>query len=130
MVNSSDFVDRLEKILEYYNLNASALAEKINFNRSTISHLLSGRNKPSLEFVIKLHQQFPEIDTDWLLFGTGNFPSLPEEGKLSAEKKNLNLFSEVADTEERATVKNENNKMGIEKIIIFYEDGSFKVYQN
>src|SRR5690606_12794327 len=130
MVNSSDFVDRLEKILEYYNLNASALAEKINFNRSTISHLLSGRNKPSLEFVIKLHQQFPEIDTDWLLFGTWNFPSLPEEGKLSAEKKNLNLFSEVADTEERATVKNENNKMGIEKIIIFYEDGSFKVYQN
>ena len=68
MVNTSTFTKRLEKILDYYSLSAAAFAEEIDFNRSTISHLLSGRNKPSLEFVMKLYQKFPEVDMDWLLF--------------------------------------------------------------
>lgn len=137
MVNTSDFTKRLEKILEYYNLSAAAFAEEIDFNRSTISHLLSGRNKPSLEFVMKLYQKFPEIDMDWLLFGKGSFPSSSENNtsksvneKASAvENKNLDLFSEENISTKQETFSGEKGK-DIERIVIFYKDGTFNAYQN
>lgn len=138
MVNATDFTKRLEKIMDYYALSAAALAEEIDFNRSTISHLLSGRNKPSLEFVMKLYQKFPEIAMDWLLFGKGSFPSLSENPN-SYESTNQKTASEAKSMANR-TVKDyeaqnrptEDTSLfnGIEKIVIFYADGSFKVYQN
>ena len=69
MVNSTDFAKRLEKILDYYGLSATVFSEKIDFNRSTISHLISGRNKPSLEFVMKVVHTFEEVNLYWLLNG-------------------------------------------------------------
>ena len=45
MVNIDDFIKRLEIILDYYNLSASAFADKINVQRSSLSHLLSGRKQ-------------------------------------------------------------------------------------
>ncbi len=62
MVNIDDFVKRLETLLEYYNLNASSFADKIGVQRSSLSHLLSGRNKPSLDFILKILEVFPEVD--------------------------------------------------------------------
>ena len=81
MVNSTEFAKRLQKVLDFYGLSATAFSEKIDFNRSTISHLLSGRNKPSLEFVMKVLNQFPEVGLYWLLNGTGNFPSTSSSEK-------------------------------------------------
>ena len=54
MVNIEDFIKRLEKILDYYSLTASSFADKIGVQRSSMSHLLSGRNKPSLDFILKI----------------------------------------------------------------------------
>ena len=146
MVNSKDFVKRLEKILEYYSLSAAAFAEKVDFNRSTISHLLSGRNKPSLEFVMKLLKEFPEVEMNWLLYGKGTFPSTLEKLDekvvskrkiINPEEKPLNLFSEADSIPsfEKNIVKNliPQNRGGealIDKIVIFYSDGTFNVYQN
>ena len=81
MVNSTEFAKRLQKVLDFYGLSATAFSEKIDFNRSTISHLLSGRNKPSLEFVMKVLNQFPEVGLYWLLNGKGNFPSTSSSEK-------------------------------------------------
>ncbi|CAM3393600.1 helix-turn-helix transcriptional regulator [Aequorivita lipolytica] len=138
MVNGSDFTKRLEKILEYYSLTAAAFAEEIDFNRSTISHLLSGRNKPSLEFIMKLYQKFPEVDMDWLLFGKGNFPSTsdnnldkaPKEKSVIRKEPTMDLFSKENISEIPNAVHANKNQKQIEKIIIFYVDGSFNVYQN
>jgi plasmid maintenance system antidote protein VapI len=146
MVNIKDFVKRLEKVLEYYNLSATAFAEKIDFNRSTISHLLSGRNKPSLEFVLKLLKEFPEVEMNWLLFGKGNFPSTSENltEKVTHKRKQSNisanpvdLFSETNLPESKEDIspemkiaQNKNYETEIDKIVIFYNDGSFNVYQN
>ena len=138
MVNTSDFMKRLEKILEYYALSAAAFAEELDFNRSTISHLLSGRNKPSLEFVMKLYQKFPEVDMDWLLFGKGTFPSTSEniiepknenQKKSVSEEKSPDLFSQENVGTKSMEPSNQNIKE-IERIVIFYKDGSFNVYQN
>jgi len=52
-------------------LSASQFADKIGVQRSSVSHVLSGRNKPSLEFVQKILLAYPEISSDWILFGTG-----------------------------------------------------------
>ena len=74
MINTDDFVKRLETIFDYYGLTASSFADKINVQRSSISHLLSGRNKPSLDFILKVIESFPEVELLWLLNGKGNFP--------------------------------------------------------
>ncbi|HPE82832.1 MAG: helix-turn-helix transcriptional regulator [Aequorivita sp.] len=139
MINSSDFVKRLEKIMEYYGITATTFAEKMDFNRSTISHLLSGRNKPSLEFVMKLLQKFPEVEMNWLLYGKGSFPSTPEnknsmvapkQKTIAPEGKNIDLFSKEENWEENKTIQINQNSKNIERIVIFYSDGSFNVYQN
>ncbi len=139
MVNSKDFVKRLEEILDYYNLTAAAFAEEIAFNRSTISHLLSGRNKPSLEFVMKLLQKFPEVEMNWLLYGKGSFPSTsknqttfvsPKQKTVTKAEKTMDLFSEENNAPEKKTLQTNQTSAQIEKIVIFYRDGSFNVYEN
>jgi len=147
MVNIDDFVKRLEIILEYYALNASSFADKIGVQRSSMSHLLSGRNKPSLDFVMKITEVFPEVDLYWILNGTGSFPKNNEEiletTKTPApisSNENLtpgDLFSEInyeaGKTEMKIASETKNQNLiseegEIEKIVIFYKNGTFKAY--
>lgn len=136
MVNGVDFAARLEKILGFYGLTASALAEEIDFNRSTISHLVSGRNKPSLEFVMKILQRFKEVDLDWLVSGKGVFPSSSIESHKTNENSNEAHGSskkiEAEPTASPLDLKPMTRAMGkeIERIVVFYEDGTFKNYEN
>jgi plasmid maintenance system antidote protein VapI len=74
MMNTAAFTIRLKKILEFYNLSAASFAESIAVPRSSISHILSGRNKPSLDFVLKITKSYPEVDLYWLLEDKGTFP--------------------------------------------------------
>ncbi len=64
-------VTRILQILKEENLTASQFADVIDVQRSSMSHILSGRNNPSLDFVHKILKAFPKINTDWLMFGTG-----------------------------------------------------------
>ena len=73
MVNTDDFIKRLEILMEHFGMNASSFADKIGVQRSSISHLLSGRNKPSLDFVMKIIDLFPEVNLYWILNGKGSF---------------------------------------------------------
>lgn len=63
--------DRFTKILQYSGFSASEFADEIDVQRSSISHILSGRNKPSLEFIVKIKNRFPEINWDWIILGNG-----------------------------------------------------------
>ena len=149
MVNTEDFIKRLEIILDYYSLNASGFADKIGVQRSSLSHLLSGRNKPSLDFLLKILDVFPEVDLYWILNGKGSFPKNNEvivEKNLNTpptvpntENKIGNLFSD--NKKENTTTTNfektekgaasplqKNNESEIDKIVIFYKNGTFKSY--
>tara|TARA_R110002072_G_scaffold48716_9_gene133183 strand:- start:13205 stop:13612 length:408 start_codon:yes stop_codon:yes gene_type:complete len=135
MVNSGDFAKRLQEIMDFYGLSSSALADEIDFNRSSISHLLSGRNKPSLEFVMKILEKFPDVKLYWLLNGKGSFPDSDPENEFS--KKTESIPTPVAENEiskneskEFSNLKDLNNQQLIERIIIFYKNGSFKEYKN
>lgn len=117
MVNTTAFQKRLETLLQYYELSATAFAEEIGVQRSSISHLLSGRNKPSLDFVLKVVQRFPEVNLYWLLNGKGSFPKGDETKAPPAP---------TPDPPESIAPRKEPGK--IEKIVVFYTDGSFREY--
>lgn len=120
MVNTEGIISRLGEILDFYGLSGAAFADKINVQRSSISHLLTGRNKPSLEFVLKISKAFPEVDLYWLLEGKGDFPSNPVR-PASANT----VLPEMKNTS-RILDKNENRNLA--KIILLYDDGSFETY--
>ena len=133
MVNSADFTKRLEKILSYYGLTATAFSEEIDFNRSTISHLLSGRNKPSLEFVMKVVKHFPEVELYWFLNGKGSFPSTEEISSTAiseVKRKTTTPTHEAVESKKPSSVLKNIANNDIERIIIFYKDGSFKEYRS
>jgi len=157
MVNTDDFIKRLEIILDYYNLSASLFADKMGVQRSGLSHLMSGRNKPSLDFVMKIIENFPDVDFYWLLNGDGTFPKsenkitappepviipptlFPESEKaafdlfsseeqipLNEHKPEPDLFSPVAEKNIFKPVQ--QNPEAIERIVVFYTNGTFKSY--
>lgn len=155
MINTEDFIKRLEIILDYYGLNASSFADKIGVQRSSLSHLLSGRNKPSLDFILKILDVFPEVDLYWVLEGKGNFPKSEFEKEIiaapapiisnpiieSKEEKIVDLFSEeLLIPENRPEEKKINNfsntpvssiqenNSAIDRIVIFYKNGTFQTY--
>jgi predicted transcriptional regulator len=122
MINTEAFTKRLQKVIDYYGETASSFAEKIGVQRSSISHILSGRNKPSLEFVLKIFAAFPEVELYWLLNGKGVFPST---------KQSIEVKTEVAPAMVHEKIQSEIKKdKTIESIVIFYSDGSFKNFQN
>ncbi len=77
--------DRLEAILKHEKISPSKLADIIGVQRSGISHIMSGRNKPGLDFLSKLLNHFPHINGDWLITGQGpmlkNSTNKPFPGK-------------------------------------------------
>ena len=64
-------IERILEILKIKNLSPAQFADLIGVQRSSISHLISGRNKPSLEFIQRILKTFPEINTEWMLSGKG-----------------------------------------------------------
>ena len=63
--------DRISKILREEGMTATKFAEEIGVQASSISHIISGRNNPSTDFVIKLLERFRGINAEWLLTGKG-----------------------------------------------------------
>ena len=129
--------ERIQKLLNEYNISSTYLADKIGVQRSSISHLLSGRNKPGFDFIQKLLKNYPEINPTWLILGTGsmylneNQPTLPfSEPEEKSTSRESNIRSEPSTNYQ---IKNsqkgiyKNQKM-IEKIVILYSDHSFDEY--
>lgn len=125
-------VNRILEILEKSGLTPSEFADKIGVQRSAISHITSGRNKPSLEFLVKIKKEFPEIDAEWLVFGlekvekeivettpaTNPAPTLFDlENELETQHKDSNLNEE-----------NPPDLKKIKKILLIYEDGTFEEF--
>lgn len=123
---NKEIVARIETVINHLELSVSAFADQIGVQRSSISHLLSGRNKPSLDFILKLVHTFPEVDLYWLLKGEGKYPAEDSqniEEEVLEQEKSTSLPSDytVAD---KKPVKNQE----LDSIVFFYADGTFKTY--
>ena len=170
-----DLNSRVQKIINYSELSSSEFADEIGVQRSNISHVLSGRNKPSLDFLMKIKDRFPEIQWEWLIEGKGpmvfsenettSTPSsyLLEESKINDNEPIITgLFSipsqeidentkqeeeksEISEPIQYNMVENtpeisENENISeteapaekgnnIKKIVFFYENGKFEVFE-
>ena len=114
-----NFTNRLLEILENNSLSASQFAEKIGVQRSSVSHVLSGRNKPSLDFIIKISNAFTDISLNWLI-----------NGKKSNELIISKNISPPTDSNKKNIIKSNSNEKQLEQIVFFYKDNSIKVYKN
>ena len=139
MLNTESFLKRLEEIMLNNQLSAAAFAERIGVQRSSVSHILSRRNKPSLDFMLKIHEHFREVDLDWLLLGNSKQkPSAPLE--LSAEESHQVLSEQVRGPEiqniEISQEKSKRVNSGFNKqiseeivqIIQLHKNGTFSIY--
>jgi len=120
---------RIKTIIDYYELRVSSFADKIGVQRSSISHLLSGRNKPSLDFILKLISAYPEVDLYWLLNGKGKFPSedrlnypYPSDAAIKATDQ-----KPPPKPNERESAINGSKSEPV-KIVVFYANGTFESF--
>lgn len=65
-------VNRIKQVMEYKQMSPTAFADTIDINRSSLTHIFSGRNQPSLDVAKKILSAFPEISTEWLIMGIGD----------------------------------------------------------
>ena len=124
MLNRESLITRIKVLMEQHELNASSFAEMIGVQRSSISHVLSGRNKPSLEFLAKIEATFDEVSFEWLLKGEENkspvsTPS-PTRSEISPGNEPVNITQKR--TEESLP---HHTSEDIIKIVHYYADGSF-----
>jgi transcriptional regulator with XRE-family HTH domain len=134
--------ERIKEILKKEGLTPAQFADKIGVQRSSVSHILSGRNKPGFDFIQKIVMNFPAINAKWLITG---------QGKLYSEDyKETGLFDgNSSDTTAAALpVEDNSNKTGsedkikkeeqagkgeqsgeIEQIMVLYRDKTFRTYR-
>jgi len=73
--------ERIRKFMEYKGISPSELADAIGVQRSNITHVLNGRNKPSFQFIEKMLQIYPDLNAKWLLLGTGVMVDAPVKSR-------------------------------------------------
>jgi transcriptional regulator with XRE-family HTH domain len=111
---------RLQQLLDKEGLTPVRFSEIVGVQRSSVSHILSGRNNPGLEFIQKILTAFPHVSSDWLILGNGDMyqsgltsSSIPKEDiiKDPQPKATANLFTVVNDEDEpyygKKTLSNE-----------------------
>lgn len=133
--------ERLQYIIAQKNLSLSQFADSIGIQRSTLHHIINGRNNPSLDVVMKIHSTYPDIDLEWLITGNhsnmDNAPAdaiqqelFPPENPIfqtdiedNTEKRNLKRFPEAA-SEAQHISQSISYEKKITKIIVIYSDGT------
>ena len=116
-MNKKNILNRIKKIISDNNLSNSEFAEKIGIPKSSVSHLLSERNNPSLDVIIKISEIFEDISTDYLIFGYKSDKEIPTEPL-------KNLFDDLNKETSKDSVKDSNNN--IKSIILIYENNKFE----
>lgn len=109
--------ERIQKIIEHFSLSASEFADEIGVQRSNISHILSGRNKPSLDFIMKTKKRFPELQWDWIIDGKGEMTATHSPTPHISESKINTETDEDNDIPNLFSIINENSISNVEKKI-------------
>ncbi len=112
MINNELITSRIKKLMDDNKLTPSSFAKKIGSKRANVSHILSGRNKPSLNFLIKIVNSFDNITLDWFIV---NEVDLLDEYKVQVDLNTSNDGDK--------TIK-------IKTIVHFYENGTFRLFKN
>ncbi len=120
--------NRLQKVISHFKLTSAKFADAIAVPRSSVSHILNNRNKPSLDFVLKVIKVYPEVDLYWLLEGKGDFPSPDQRINQSIHTKIETTSNKSSNTTKELEKRASNSQKEINKVMIFYKDGTFESY--
>ena len=139
--------ERLLEFLKTENKSSAQLADEIGVQPSGISHILSGRNNPSLDFILKMLEKYQFLSSDWLLFGKGTMykdkqmKSLFDEMEVIDRKPDIGTETNVIDKQvmKKSPIENDNMSLSVasvekkeksmlSRIVMFYDDGSFEEY--
>ncbi|MEI6887733.1 MAG: helix-turn-helix domain-containing protein [Bacteroidales bacterium] len=148
-------IGRLLELMRIKNMTSSQLADTIGVQRSGISHFVSGRNKPSLEFILKILKEFPDVNPDWMLFGNepvfrndlavkpifsddlfSESVKQSEKPEKKTEKKAVLIpggspapvFVPGMESENKRKDTENKEKKFPEKYVVFYNDRTFREY--
>jgi len=128
MIVHSKIINRVKKIISANGLTNSSFADKIGVPRSSISHVLSGRNNPSLDLIIKILQSFDGISANYLLSGDVLTPIQPITDK-DQEYNNMTLFPELdLKKEPKEEIKIDEDL--VKSVILVYENNKFEILKN
>lgn len=105
-----DIKDRIKFIMEKENMASGAFAESITIQQSTLSHILNGRNNPSLDVIMKVHQKYNYINLEWLLYGKGNMTEETQATTANAPNYLPSLFDENPINPTRESIDSENRR--------------------
>lgn len=114
--------NRLIEFLNREQISASKLAEMIDVQASSISHILSERNKPGFDFLVKLFGAFPRLNPKWLMMGVGQMYLDTSEHKSNNDSNTITKSAELLKKQQS------NQERDIRRIIIFYSDNTFETF--
>ncbi len=143
--------DRIKNFIEAKGISAGELATVLDVQRSNISHILNGRNKPGASFIEKLLLEYPDLNARWLLTGEGSMfnegvptnnssqQKLPITEEVTKQMPSIEKPKQMPSIEkpmQKNTVKEENiagpmtiPDSDIDKMIIIYRDGTFNIFK-
>lgn len=143
-----DLNDKIKQILVDKSISPSHFADEIGVQRSSISHILAGRNRPSLDIVQKIIRRYPDLGMEWILEDEGtietmsnistplgmknrsqNLPDIPT--KRNGSESPVPKESAVDPVHEipKSTLNPPIPEKVVERILIFYTDGTFRQYK-
>lgn len=129
--------DRILQLLEEKAMTLATFADEIGVERSTMSHIKSGRSNPSLDVALKILERFPEVSTDWLILGKGSMfgqitnpyePTLFDQTQPTASYTAEYAQKQAPETVLQPTsLQNEpSTQRSIVRVILFYDDNTFE----
>jgi transcriptional regulator with XRE-family HTH domain len=132
--------DQIQEILRREDLSSSQFADKIGVQRSSVSHVLSGRNKPGFDFIHKILDAFPGINADWLITGYGEmykqrgaaeelFDGPFSETSPAKDERKLSATLETPGLKDQKATPEMPEKREVERVIVFYTDKTFREYR-
>ncbi|MDY0098422.1 MAG: helix-turn-helix transcriptional regulator [Bacteroidales bacterium] len=139
--------ERIQQFLLSENKTSAQLAEEIGVQPSGISHILSGRNKPSLDFVIKMLERYKYLSTEWLMFGKGEMykertmPGLFDDVIPAGDSKAGAYKDSETELKNHGSSSHDEDSMNISEkeripcpelreIVWFYGDGTYRIFKS
>lgn len=132
---------RLKQFLAAENISQAQFADNINVVRASVSHVLSGRNNPSFDFIKAMMQKYPRLNMEWLMFGKGKMYKdallfddddsiledpvrIVEPSPMMEDTSNMQPINEINNSIN--SVQQSVNQRKVSKIIVLFDDGSFQ----
>lgn len=113
--------DRLQMIIKMNNLSNASFADRVGVQRSSISHIMAGRNKPSLDFIQKTLLAFPRVNAQWLI--TGEQSTVNDS--VTFKEESSEKAADVSEVSVSAPKTEDAKQKEIDKIVVFFTDGTY-----